>query len=171
MNVQILFLTASVGYICGCPLGYFGQNCEHACRHPSYGKDCQSLCICAPEICNHSTGCPDGTVTKEFNYQHSTFPTINDTTLSKKKLEILYISPDLVIANQKDFSSGSSLWTPLNTTHRVMFVSVVIISAVLLILTGIYIRIKIQEHMCFYQFNLVEFRSQNRNASFGNSSV
>ncbi|XP_056016235.1 platelet endothelial aggregation receptor 1-like [Ostrea edulis] len=121
MNVQILFLTVSVGYIRGCPHGYFGQNCELGCRHPSYGKNCQSLCICPPEICNHSTGCPDGTVTKEFNYQQSTFPTINNTTETSVQ------------------SDAASMWKTLNEKEIGMVISITTLGLLFLVLTALHI--------------------------------
>lgn len=40
-----------------CKLGYTGANCDTKCFYPSYGKDCQSICICTEFFCDHENGC------------------------------------------------------------------------------------------------------------------
>lgn len=40
-----------------CKLGYTGANCDTKCFYPSYGKDCQSICICSEFFCDHENGC------------------------------------------------------------------------------------------------------------------
>lgn len=41
-----------------CSIGFYGypQHCLK-CPFPSYGNDCQSICSCSNESCNHVTGC------------------------------------------------------------------------------------------------------------------
>ncbi|XP_062612282.1 uncharacterized protein LOC134274060 [Saccostrea cucullata] len=46
------------GKCISCVIGYSGTNCSTPCRHPSYGKDCQSHCSCSEtEFCSPSYGC------------------------------------------------------------------------------------------------------------------
>ncbi|XP_078336927.1 uncharacterized protein LOC111133416 [Crassostrea virginica] len=40
-----------------CPKGYFGETCDKHCRFPSFGDDCQSMCSCNVDNCNHIMGC------------------------------------------------------------------------------------------------------------------
>lgn len=35
----------------------FGPKCLQECPYPSYGKDCQEICSCDNETCNHKHGC------------------------------------------------------------------------------------------------------------------
>ena len=41
----------------GCETGFHGSLCELACRYPSYGKLCQSVCDCEEMDCHHVHGC------------------------------------------------------------------------------------------------------------------
>lgn len=41
----------------GCENGFFGPKCLQECPYPSYGKDCQEICSCDNETCNHKHGC------------------------------------------------------------------------------------------------------------------
>ncbi|XP_062587050.1 platelet endothelial aggregation receptor 1-like isoform X2 [Saccostrea cucullata] len=40
-----------------CKIGYYGMNCSSPCPPPTFGLDCQTLCPCENDICNHITGC------------------------------------------------------------------------------------------------------------------
>lgn len=51
-----------------CEDGYFGQKCISPCRYPSFGRKCQSECICDRSNCNHIKGCENVT----DNQLHST---------------------------------------------------------------------------------------------------
>ncbi|XP_078322078.1 uncharacterized protein LOC111110902 [Crassostrea virginica] len=49
---------ASNKTICSrCETGFHGSLCELACRYPSYGKLCQSMCDCEEMDCHHVHGC------------------------------------------------------------------------------------------------------------------
>lgn len=43
-----------------CDIGYYGyfRLCK-MCPYPSFGTDCQYICDCQNETCNHITGCQD----------------------------------------------------------------------------------------------------------------
>ena len=45
----------------GCEIGFHGPLCDLACRYPSYGKLCQSVCYCQKMDCHHSHGCRKAT--------------------------------------------------------------------------------------------------------------
>lgn len=40
-----------------CPTGYYGINCLKKCSPPTYGEDCQSLCLCSADVCHFVRGC------------------------------------------------------------------------------------------------------------------
>lgn len=40
-----------------CKAGYTGINCDTKCIYPLYGNDCQSMCNCTNEDCDHMDGC------------------------------------------------------------------------------------------------------------------
>lgn len=40
-----------------CEVGYTGPNCHIECPFPMYGKDCQSMCNCSDNVCDHIRGC------------------------------------------------------------------------------------------------------------------
>lgn len=40
-----------------CEIGYTGANCDMKCPLPMYGKDCQSMCNCRANLCDHVIGC------------------------------------------------------------------------------------------------------------------
>lgn len=40
-----------------CAIGYTGANCDMKCPLPMYGKDCQSMCNCRANLCDHVIGC------------------------------------------------------------------------------------------------------------------
>ncbi|XP_078336231.1 uncharacterized protein LOC144626351 [Crassostrea virginica] len=56
-----------------CPKGYIGKTCDIPCRFPSFGDDCQSMCHCNVDNCNHIIGCfvpvnvTDCLTTQRFN--------------------------------------------------------------------------------------------------------
>lgn len=52
LNVVLTFW-----FFLACKLGYTGANCDTKCFYPSYGKDCQSICICSEFFCDHENGC------------------------------------------------------------------------------------------------------------------
>lgn len=55
LGKQLLFFLIS-GKICG--IGFYGfqPNCTK-CPFPTYGLECQSICVCLKKNCNHVTGC------------------------------------------------------------------------------------------------------------------
>nr|XP_034332404.1 scavenger receptor class F member 1-like [Crassostrea gigas] len=40
-----------------CAPGFTGVNCSSPCYYPSYGRRCQTNCICRKELCDIATGC------------------------------------------------------------------------------------------------------------------
>lgn len=52
--IDILYL---INIHAACEKGYTGTNCETVCVYPSYGLDCQSLCNCIVNQCDHANGC------------------------------------------------------------------------------------------------------------------
>lgn len=40
-----------------CTSGYTGINCATKCIYPLFGQDCQSVCNCTKEHCDHVDGC------------------------------------------------------------------------------------------------------------------
>lgn len=42
----------------GCPVGYFGSQCQTPCPFPLYGQFCQTWCNCERSECNNIEGCP-----------------------------------------------------------------------------------------------------------------
>ncbi|XP_034308996.1 multiple epidermal growth factor-like domains protein 10 [Magallana gigas] len=40
-----------------CTSGYTGINCDTKCIYPLFGQDCQSVCNCTEEHCDHIYGC------------------------------------------------------------------------------------------------------------------
>lgn len=51
-----------------CETGYYGYllQCK-MCPYPSYGTECQSMCDCQNESCNHITGC-QGQISNEGTF-------------------------------------------------------------------------------------------------------
>lgn len=41
----------------GCADGLFGPVCMEKCPYPTYGKNCQKICKCNIETCDHKEGC------------------------------------------------------------------------------------------------------------------
>lgn len=49
-----------------------GNDCEQHCRHPNYGKECQSLCKCTSDFCDHKNGCNISEIeSKIYEYVYS----------------------------------------------------------------------------------------------------
>ena len=51
----------------GCPNGFYGVKCRDQCRYPNYGEQCQSLCACESQLCNHISGCNFFTGKSDYN--------------------------------------------------------------------------------------------------------
>ncbi|XP_062610864.1 uncharacterized protein LOC134272679 [Saccostrea cucullata] len=157
----------------GCSGGYFGKYCEIKCRFPSYGTQCQKQCRCIEQECSHITGC-HGTTTKTRVLQ-STLAMFNDTDLPQNEVKIRYIYYDLVDVFQDDTNKELSTWTSLDTKHKYMLISIIILTLLLLviILTGCISRKKIQEckDVILYRYKPVRNRTINRNDSVDSSFV
>lgn len=62
-----MYVKNSIPFLCdfyekpsGCLPGYYGNDCTSKCEHPSYGDQCQDICICDFTSCHHVTGCLAG---------------------------------------------------------------------------------------------------------------
>lgn len=44
-------------YSLGCDDGFFGPICMQKCPYPTYGRECQKICKCDNETCDHTHGC------------------------------------------------------------------------------------------------------------------
>ncbi|XP_052711775.1 multiple epidermal growth factor-like domains protein 10 [Crassostrea angulata] len=40
-----------------CISGHFGPICNNTCRYPTYGKECQLICLCDVTDCSYAHGC------------------------------------------------------------------------------------------------------------------
>lgn len=47
-------------FISECEIGYYWVNCSKSCPYPMFGPKCVHKCSCKQEVCNFSTGCPEG---------------------------------------------------------------------------------------------------------------
>lgn len=58
LMVYLQFTYSILPHFCciDCDIGFYGLQCEK-CPYSSFGKDCQSICNCTKERCNHAVGC------------------------------------------------------------------------------------------------------------------
>lgn len=50
-----------------CEDGFFGTNCALECRYPTFGNQCQSVCTCDFQNCDHVNGCIRYTKSKQYS--------------------------------------------------------------------------------------------------------
>lgn len=54
---RVRYLLMHFNVCLACAIGYTGANCDMKCPLPMYGKDCQSMCNCRANLCDHVIGC------------------------------------------------------------------------------------------------------------------
>lgn len=88
-----------------CSIGFYGfqPDCK-TCPYPSYGLECQTICVCPSKTCNHVTGCSasmldtnksEGTTGEG----HSLNPTFLVNITQEQNLDILTTESELMESN------------------------------------------------------------------------
>lgn len=72
-HFRVLFISLMNILCIACNKGYFGANCDIKCKLPWYGQNCQSLCWCKPQYCDHVNGCMQSSVGTNFDIIYMTY--------------------------------------------------------------------------------------------------
>lgn len=136
-----------------CPSGYHGPLCNITCRHPSYGKDCQSECLCGEVQCNPITGCVWNNATNGVPVKDTIFFLLNSTS----------------VTNISEEDNNSTCMQPSCSLHKDkgMLISICILAAVFFVIMTTSLKIhKTHYHRMKY---IQYYREQNVNTRNENS--